>query len=516
MSTERDAGVGEPALERPQSTLRFVVWLGRKTIRWSLVLALVAVTVLVTLAVGKGLASLRLPDLKLWHRVQLQSEFGEGDLASSPALADYLKREDRLFEELDSKVTERMPAGDRLAMNRYYAESLVNPVRFDPPRNWNRTYELVAEGPVRGGALLLHGLTDSPYTMRHLADIYRSRGFYVLALRLPGHGTIPAALLDVEWEDWRAAVKVGARAVREHSGPTPPFHIVGYSNGGALALQYALNVLEGSGDPAPDQLVLISPMIGVSAFARLAPVVGWMGRFQPFEKARWLDIMPEYIPFKYNSFPVRAGYESFRLTKSIQGQVARVERAGLLGRLPPVLSFLSVVDATVSTRAVVDSLYAKLPQGRGDELVAFDLNASAEMGPFIKTSEHALLAELFGNAERPYRLCVVANARPDTREVVERSVPAGSTTISLRPLPLAWPRQVYSLSHIALPIAPDDPLYGLSCPVGGAAPHGEKGVLTVPMDQFMRLYSNPFFPYLREKVEGGIDSRHVPSHAVDR
>ena len=36
--------------------------------------------------------------------------------------------------------------------------------------------------------------------------------------------------------------------------------------------------------------------------------------------------------------------------------------------------------------------------------------------------------------------------------------------------------------------------YGLSGPVGGAAPHGEKGVLTVPMDQFMRLYSNPFFP----------------------
>jgi hypothetical protein len=46
--------------------------------------------------------------------------------------------------------------------------------------------------------------------------------------------------------------------------------------------------------------------------------------------------------------------------------------------------------------------------------------------------------------------------------------------------------------------------------VGGAVPRGEKGVLTVPMDQFMRLNSNPFFPYLREKVEAGIDPRPAP------
>jgi alpha-beta hydrolase superfamily lysophospholipase len=374
---------------------------------------------------------------------------------------------------------------------------------------------MVPDGPVEGAVLLLHGLTDSPYTMRHLAEIYRSRGFRVLALRLPGHGTVPAALLDVEWEDWRAAVRVGARAVTERSSPAAPFHIVGYSNGGALALQYALDVLEGSGYPAPDRLVLISPMIGVSAFARLAPVLGWMGRFQPFEKARWLDIMPEYIPFKYNSFPLRAGHESFRLTKAVQRQMTRVQRSGLLAKLPPILSFMSVVDATVSASAVVNSLYARLPSGRGDELVVFDLNASAETGPFIRASEQGLLSRLFRSSERPFRLCAVANARPGTREVVERSVDQAPRSSS-RPLPLAWPEQVYSLSHLALPMAPDDPLYGLKGAVGNASPRGEKGVLTVPVDQFMRLYSNPFFPYLREKVEGGIDSRPLPSHAVDR
>lgn len=503
----RDSGVTpreDPTLKTKRLSLL------NRPVRWVLDLVLVVAAVLVTLAVGKGLAALRLPDLKPWHSVRLSSEFTAQDLDSTPALADYLQMEERLFAELDAKVTARLPPGDRLAMNRYYEGSPVHPARFDPGRNWNRTFEWTPEGAVRGGVLLLHGLTDSPYSLRGVAEIYRRKGFYVLALRLPGHGTIPAALLDVEWEDWRAAVKVGARAVRTRIGAGLPFHMVGYSNGGALALQYALNVLEGSGDPAPARLILISPMIGVSAFARLAPVVGWMGRFQPFEKARWLDVMPEYIPYKYNSFPLRAGHESYRLTRAVQRQMARVQRSGLLGKLPPILSFMSVVDATVSASAVASTLYSRLPQGRGDELVAFDLNTSAEMGPFIRNSEHALLAALFGDAARPYRLSVIANARPDTREVAERSVPAGSNALSLRLLPLAWPEQVYSLSHLALPMAPDDPLYGFEGGVGRAAPRGEKGVLTVPMDQFMRLYCNPFFPYLSEKIEATIPSAPLP------
>jgi hypothetical protein len=134
MSKERDAGAGEPVLERPKSALRFAAWLGRRAIRWSLVLLMIAATVLVTLAVGEGFASRRLPDLKVWHRVQLRSEFGQGDLTSSPTLADYLKREDRLFNELDARVTERLPAEDR-SLRTGTTRSSVNPVHFDPGRN---------------------------------------------------------------------------------------------------------------------------------------------------------------------------------------------------------------------------------------------------------------------------------------------------------------------------------------------------------------------------------------------
>lgn len=233
----------------PMARLWFWVW--KKPVRWGIEIALVGATILATLAVVKGLAALRLPDLKPWHQVRLTSEFQARDLDATPTLADYLLLEDRLFAELDEKVVGPLAPEDRLALNRYFSESPANPLKFDPARNWNRTYELFPDGPIRGGVLLLHGLTDSPYSLRHVAEIYRRRGFYALGLRLPGHGTVPAALLDAGWDDWRAAVKVGARAVRERVGPSMPFHVVGYSNGGALALQYALDTVEGSGKRRP-------------------------------------------------------------------------------------------------------------------------------------------------------------------------------------------------------------------------------------------------------------------------
>jgi hypothetical protein len=36
--------------------------------------------------------------------------------------------------------------------------------------------------------------------------------------------------------------------------------------------------------------------------------------------------------------------------------------------------------------------------------------------------------------------------------------------------------------------------------LGRIGPRGERSVLTVPFDQWMRLSWNPFFPYLEERV----------------
>ena len=73
---------------------------------------------------------------------------------------------------------------------------------------------------------------------------------------------------------------------------------------------------------------------------------------------------------------------------------------------------------------------------------------------------------------------------------------------------MAWPPEIFSLTHIAIPFAADDPLYGIDgsnriaglLPIGRLSPRGERAVLTVGTDTLMRLSSNPFFPFLAERI----------------
>ena len=299
---------------------------------------------------------------------------------------------------------------------------------------------------LRGGALLIHGLTDSPYSMRALAARLNARGYYTLSLRMQGHGTVPGGLVTPTWEDWAAAVRMGARHVRKVVGADRPLVLVGYSNGGALVTKYALDALEDATLPAPATLILVSPMIGVSPAARLARFISMLGPV--VDKARWIDVVPEYNPFKYNSFPANAGTQTFRLTHALGSQLTRAQRDGLLQRMPPVLAFQSVVDTTVSTPAVAYDLLDHLPAGR-NELVLFDLNRHAGVDAF--TRPEAVLPRLIGGGARPYTVTLVTNANPDTAELSAMSVAAGATALTAEPLGLSWPDQMYSLSHIALP-----------------------------------------------------------------
>ena len=159
----------------------------------------------------------RRPFLKAWHRFAPPSEVRAADLTERFTIEDYLRREDQVFREVDENISQRLAPEDRTATNRYFSESLTSPRRF--PRDWNRTFEMVPDGgEIRGGALLLHGLTDAPYSMRRLAEILKSEGIYCLGLRVPGHGTVPGALTKAVWEDWSAATRVGVRHVRRRIG----------------------------------------------------------------------------------------------------------------------------------------------------------------------------------------------------------------------------------------------------------------------------------------------------------
>jgi alpha-beta hydrolase superfamily lysophospholipase len=324
---------------------------------------------------------------------------------------------------------------------------------------------------------------------------------------MPGHGTVPAGLIDVDWQDWLAALRMAMRHTRKRIGPDRPLLLIGYSNGGALAVKYAAEGFDRPQDPAASRVLLISPMIGVTPAARLARWISLLGAAPYFEKARWLDVLPEYNPIKYNSFAANAGLQTALLTSALQRDLSRLASAGRLARLPPMLTFQSAVDATVSTAAVVRWLYDRLPPN-GSELVLFDVNHQSGIDAFVRADDLAAVDALFDQASRPYRRTLITNRSPDTTAMIARTVEAGRSEAVVQDLGLAWPAGVFSLTHVALPFPPDDPLYGSEAVEDGSglfrlgrlSPRGERAVLIAGADTFMRLSSNPFFPYLATRV----------------
>jgi alpha-beta hydrolase superfamily lysophospholipase len=484
----------------------------KRLFKWIFRLVGGTLLVVLTILLLRAFNARNKPPLEVWHGT-LASELRAKDLPPTATLADYLRLEEAVFAEMEQKVVAAVPGKQHNRYNRYAPDGLVNPLRF--PKNWNRTYELVPDGEIRGGVLLLHGLTDSPYSVKAEAEIYAREGFYALSLRVPGHGTIPGALTVARWEDWRAAARLGARAVRARVPAPLPFHIVGYSNGGALAVQYALDCLGDTSLAKPDRVVVMSPMIGVTRFSGLATrIARWVtaiGAIPYFAQSRWMDIQPEYNPFKYNSFPAFAGQQTTEITGEIQASIEREARSGRIKQLPPILAFASLVDSTVDTWSTVDALFGRL-QDNGSELVLFDVNRSAVAAGFLKSDFDERLAALLARTGRHFALSLVTNARPGEPDAVVKTLAPGSTEIVETPLGLAWPPQIFSLSHLAVPFRSDDPLFGIApdmstdygVRLGLIAPRGERGVLSVPIDQWMRLNCNPFFPLLEAKVRAAI------------
>jgi alpha-beta hydrolase superfamily lysophospholipase len=466
----------------------------------------IAVGALTLLAV-RAYDAQRGPPLEPWHTfVPDELRAGEIDRIDWKG---YLDAENAAFEQVRTQVSRRLDTEDRVPANRYFEDSPVYPGRF--ARDWNRSFVLEPDAAPKGAVVLLHGLTDSPYSMRQVARRYRERGFVAVVPRLPGHGTVPAGLSEVDWEDWSAATRLAVREATRRAGAGRPLHVVGYSNGGALALKYALDAIEDPALTRPARLVLISPMIGVTEMARFAGLAGLPAVFPPFAKAAWLGIVPEFNPFKYNSFPVNGARQSSLVTRALQPRIARLAAEGRLADLGPVLTFQSVTDFTVSTAAVVEALYAHLP-ANGSELVLYDLNRHTKFGPLLRAGTQTLADRLLPGVPRHYRTTVVSNAGTGSYEVTERVTEAGSTAEVVRPLGLRYPRDVFSLSHIALPFAEEDPVYGAApdpaenfgVQLGAMALRGERGILTLSLDALGRTSWNPFFPYQMRRIEEGI------------
>lgn len=482
-------------------------------LKWALLT--VAVVSLALLAF-RSYQSLNGPPLQPWHKF-VPHELS-ADQIDKADWGGYLAHENQLMATVRAEVSQKLPPGERVPINRYFEASPIYPAHF--ARDWNRSYILEPDGKPVGVVVLLHGLTDSPYSLRHIAQHYRDRGFVAIGIRMPGHGTVPAGLTAARWEDWMAATRLAVREARRRVPAPAPLHLVGFSNGGALAMKYSLDALEDTKLARPDRVVLMTPMIGITRFARFIGLAGLPAILPPFAKAAWVTVLPEFNPFKYNSFPVNGGRQSWRLTDALEAEIQRLARAQKLGGLPPVITFQSVIDFTVSTPAILTGLYAYLPDN-GSEIVLFDVNRTLKFSPLLRQTSYVAVDRLTPTTPQTFRFTVITNAGDDTDATVERSIAPGQLSAEARPLNLPYPPGIFSLSHLSLPIPVDDPLYGMrpdpksrddyGYNLGVLDARGERGALIVDQDFLMRLSSNPFFPYLLTRIDEGIDRPSGPS-----
>lgn len=166
------------------------------------------------------------------------------------------------------------------------------------PRGKNKTY--------RRGVLLTHGLSDSPYFMRHLGAFFQDNGFRVMAVLLPGHGTQPGDLLDVTWQEWAGEVAYGVDKLAEE---VDEVYLGGYSAGGTLSIYQSLR------DDRVRGLFLFSPALRITSRAVLARFHRLFRWWIPSWK--WLDVKPDRDIYKYESFPKHAVAQMHALTREV-------------------------------------------------------------------------------------------------------------------------------------------------------------------------------------------------------
>src|SRR6266550_4675865 len=86
------------------------------------------------------------------------------------------------------------------------------------------------------GAVLIHGVTGCPASMRPLGEWLAERGVSTIGPRLPGHGTSWEDLDGTTWQDWEREVEDALADLRSRC---PDVIVVGLSMGGSMAIHIA-------------------------------------------------------------------------------------------------------------------------------------------------------------------------------------------------------------------------------------------------------------------------------------
>jgi esterase/lipase len=190
--------------------------------------------------------------------------------------------------------------------------------------------------------LLIHGLTDSPYLFHDLAAFYHKNGITVRTLLLPGHGTAPEALTDIDYKDWQQAT---AFAITKTLQDFEQVYLGGFSTGGALILDNLLSSSQ-SLEKLNGVMLWAPASKAKSSVAWAAKIVDWLPFYDYADKGADIDFA------KYESFPLNAGAQVHALMNELIGKLNKTESIPDI----PLLTVASQVDATINTQSTIELL----------------------------------------------------------------------------------------------------------------------------------------------------------------
>lgn len=286
-----------------------------------------------------------------------------------PSFDEYLTFARQHIEQLNPKAKVKCPI--ETAISKLYLSNslstrtvadLIQPFEITPPN-------------AKSVVLLIHGLTDSPFMFHDLAWQFYQQGIAVRTLLLPGHGTAPSALLDIEEQQWRIAAKYGVqRAMKDFES----VYLGGFSTGGALLIEQLLSTQWQKAELTRIKgLLLWSPASKAkSDFAWAAKYVDYLPFYDYLSTGADIDIA------KYESFPINAGAQVHQLMLRISADGVKYNNIPDV----PVFSVVSDVDTTISTNATI-KLLTRWHLGRNrqskakDQLVYFGDKAQLKALP---------------------------------------------------------------------------------------------------------------------------------------
>jgi carboxylesterase len=209
-----------------------------------------------------------------------------------------------------------------------------------PPLNTNEFF-LPGSGL---SALLIHGLTGTPYEMRYLGERLSAAGVRVQGVRLAGHAGDPEELGEVTHANWYESVIEGFERLRAYDEPNV---VIGLSMGAVLAARLAIDQRE-----------------AVSAVVMLAPAF-----YLPFWKRTVLRMLRPAINFANQVYIHRQG------GSDIYDAAARRIHPG--NRLMPLRAALELIELSGQVRAKLSELVQPtlVIQSRRDHTCPFNKNA---------------------------------------------------------------------------------------------------------------------------------------------